>query len=122
MIPRLRRWSIGSLFGFRPRAKSKPARVQGRGSAFHAVSIVYGGPDACREARSLARHRFLAREAPALPLAGCGSAACACRYAHHDDRRIELRRACDEWRAEPPYAGAERRLHRGRRRRDLAWA
>jgi hypothetical protein len=53
---------------------------------FHAVSIKYG-KDACSAARNLTGQRFLASEAPRLPLPGCDAAVCECRFTHHEDRR-----------------------------------
>jgi hypothetical protein len=53
---------------------------------FHAVSIRYG-KDACAAAKSVTGQRFLADEAPRLPLPRCDAAVCECRFAHHKDRR-----------------------------------
>jgi hypothetical protein len=119
MIPRPHRWSISALFNFRTRAKPKSVRTQPVRKPFHAVSIASDRRQACRTARGFGERRFLAREAPTLPLASCDKAACTCRYEHHDDRREDLRRAADEGRAEHPYSGPERRRYqRGRRLRD----
>ncbi len=123
MIPRSHRWSIAALFGIRPEAKPKPkpkpVRVQQAPRPFHAVSINCDRRQACRTARGFGERRFLAREAPNLPLPSCDKATCTCRYEHHDDRREDLRRAADEGRAEHHYSGPERRRQqRGRRRRD----
>ena len=118
MIPRLHRWSISGLFNFRARVKREPVRAHRARNPFHAVSITCSRRQVCGAARGLTGQRFLAAEAPSLPLASCDSAACACRYEHHEDRRFDPRRAADEGRAEHPYAGAERRGHRGRRRND----
>jgi hypothetical protein len=46
--------------------------------------------DCCQEARELAGRRLLVEEAPALPLAGCGSADCNCHYFRYGDRRSLL--------------------------------
>jgi hypothetical protein len=61
---------------------------------FHAVSIV-PGPRACAAARELNGQRFLSGDAPPLPLKGCGSGNCECRYQHHEDRRKGGRRLHD---------------------------
>lgn len=59
---------------------------------FQAVSI-YCGIDACANARRLRDQRFLAKDAPQLPLGDCSQPkACACRYLKHKDRRLESRR------------------------------
>jgi hypothetical protein len=88
---------------------------------FHAVSIAEG-PDACDAAKARAGMRYLSREAPRLPLAGCTNPDCRCRYQHHDDRRTYARRIADNRDAlpAPPYMGPERRRRSspGRRIRD----
>jgi hypothetical protein len=53
---------------------------------FHAVSIK-PGPYACSAANDIAGQRFLAAEAPNLPLPGCDAAECECHFTHHNDRR-----------------------------------
>ena len=53
---------------------------------YQAVSIAQN-PDSCMAARRLAEQRFLAPQAPALPLPGCDQPHCMCHYAYHDDRR-----------------------------------
>jgi hypothetical protein len=85
----------------------------------HAVSVV-PGVHACLEARALQGQRFLSREAPALPLMGCNSGRCTCRYEHHEDRRKGGRRASDLAVAIDGYDGEEQRdeTSRGRRRSD----
>ena len=55
-------------------------------SAYHAVSLRYS-MNACDAAKALTGHRFLSREAPQLPLPGCDSLSCRCKYLHHADRR-----------------------------------
>jgi hypothetical protein len=71
--------------------KKQTRRVQPRGarpasSPFHAVSL-HGGTCACDGVRELKARKFLSNEAPALPLQGCSSRNCNCRYVHHEDRR-----------------------------------
>lgn len=68
---------------------SRPDR--GRRSPFHAVSIKMNGTG-CASARSISRQRFLANEAPRLPLHECDRADCTCSYVHFDDRRRAERR------------------------------
>lgn len=57
-------------------------------SPWHAVAI-QPGPKRCEAAHGLLGRRFLSREAPKLPLAGCDEAECSCRYRHHADRRLD---------------------------------
>jgi hypothetical protein len=85
----------------------------------HAVSIV-PGHRACPEAQALQGQRFLSREAPALPLRGCGAGKCTCRYEHYQDRRKGGRRGRDLAVIVDSYAGDERRdtSKRGRRKTD----
>lgn len=55
-------------------------------SKYHAVSIK-PGTYACSAANDLAGERFLASEAPSLPLPGCDATECDCHFTHHKDRR-----------------------------------
>jgi hypothetical protein len=58
------------------------------GSRWRSVGIVPGA-GACTGARRLRERRWLSGEAPRLPLAGCDSTRCQCRYRRHADRRDE---------------------------------
>jgi hypothetical protein len=96
-------------------SEARPARK----AAWHAVSIVT--PTSCCSAASeLRNHRFLSKDAPRLPLAGCPSPeTCRCIYRHYADRRGKPRRGND--RGDPPKGGnptSERRGRRGRRSTD----
>jgi hypothetical protein len=64
--------------------------------------------------------RFLSRDAPPLPLQGCGTPQCECRYGHYDDRRKGNRRAHDLGVSIDGYEGSEQRRpsKRGRRQTD----
>ena len=75
---------------------TKVART-GKGPAgtqrWHAVSVKPGS-GACPAAASGRDQRWLAREAPLLPLPGCTKPdSCRCTYQHHEDRRAGGRRA-----------------------------
>jgi hypothetical protein len=48
---------------------------------------------ACSAVRVLYGKRFLANDAPAVPVIGCRIRPCPCRYIHYADRRAEDRRA-----------------------------
>src|SRR5688572_4270198 len=64
-------------------------------AAFQSVSILQG-PNACCASKDLAKVRFLAKQAPMLPLAKCDMQhQCHCRYVKHTDRRTESRRLID---------------------------
>lgn len=85
---------------------------------YHCVAIE-SPATACAAARQLKGQRFLASEAPSLPLSGCSSLNCTCVYAHFDDRRHHVRRDAWAHRAidlESPKD--ERRVLRGRRKTD----
>jgi hypothetical protein len=56
------------------------------GNPFHAVSIL-PADEHCEAVGYLKVQRFLSEEAPGLPLEGCGSSDCQCRYVHYADRR-----------------------------------
>jgi hypothetical protein len=84
---------------------------------FQAISI-YCGVKSCAIARRFRDHRFLARDAPQLPLSGCTMAgACQCRYLKHKDRRAERRRFVD-FASIRRDLGQERRQRVGRRDTD----
>lgn len=56
-------------------------------SPYHAVSVRLG-ESACLAAKTIEGKRFLASEAPLLPLAECSSIEnCRCHFLHHEDRR-----------------------------------
>lgn len=71
-------------------AATEQARLERRQSdahgEFHAVSIKFDA-DACLYAKALQGRRYLASEAPDLPLKNCDAADCNCRFVHHTDRR-----------------------------------
>lgn len=57
-----------------------------KSARYHAVSVKPGAY-ACSAANNIAGQRFLAAEAPSLPLPDCDAAKCECHFIHHDDRR-----------------------------------
>jgi hypothetical protein len=90
-------------------------RYRIRVNAWSAVRLVTHG-DACARATALQDKRFLAREAPALPLKGCTLAsACNCMYKHYVDRRTGPRRNEQDIGRRMVKAPVERRSARGRR-------
>jgi hypothetical protein len=71
-----------------PKPEPRDKKPAGR---FGAVAIrVRKG--ACDAARALEGQRFLAKDAPPLPLPQCTSAQCSCGFAKLSDRRTEGRR------------------------------
>jgi hypothetical protein len=70
------------------RLSTPPRKVGGR---FSGVEIRTRG-GACRAALALHGQRFLAKDAPSLPLPDCTHAQCACTFSKLPDRRTEGRR------------------------------
>jgi hypothetical protein len=79
-------WFLRRRIDTEVRTSGRPVEHRRIGNPFHAVSIEFG-QSACQQARKLEGQRFLSASAPMLPLAGCGTTACRCRYVHHNDRR-----------------------------------
>jgi hypothetical protein len=101
-------------------SRKEPAAATGQQlRPFQAISI-YRGLICCDMARKFSEHRFLVRDAPPLPLAGCTlGAKCQCKYIKHKDRRSEPRRLIDFGVAARLFDGKEKRNRTGRRRNDL---
>jgi len=105
--------AVAAYFWYRkkPAAVAQPPPVSNR---FHAVTIKFH-TGACPAVQALANTKYLAKEAPRLPLDECTVAACQCEYKHYDDRRD------DEDRREEPvgarYEGEQRRRTRKDRRK-----
>jgi hypothetical protein len=98
-------------------APKPPPRMSQPPRPFQAISI-FRGVVCCPMAKQFSEHRFLARDAPPLPLAGCNMPErCECRYLKHKDRRTGERRLVDFSLANAMYSGAERRLFAGRRKK-----
>jgi hypothetical protein len=74
-------------------AKSAPAKEPAAktGGRFAAVEIRTRG-GACSSALALEGQRFLAKDAPALPLPKCSAAQCTCMFSKLADRRTDGRR------------------------------
>lgn len=68
-----------------------PTEKKKSGGRFGAVEI-HTRLGCCDAARALEGQRFLAKEAPALPLPDCTSRQCACKFGKLSDRRTEDRR------------------------------
>jgi len=98
-----------------------------RRKSFHPVTSHHGvsirpGRHACERARTLSGKRFLARHAPKLPLEGCNTGDCACRYRHYEDRRQRPRRSADLGIDGHLYSAEDRRTTAERRRTKRARA
>jgi hypothetical protein len=113
-----RRSFISKLFARRDHELPKPKPTSGSLSAFQSVSIGCGAKS-CGAAKDLDTLRFLAKRAPALPLATCSMQnQCQCRYVKHSDRRSDVRRLLDAGMSTLLFESEERRRTAGRRRTD----
>jgi hypothetical protein len=84
--------AIVAMYWYRTKKVSHaPAAAHQQSNPFHAVTVRYR-KDACEAVRALEAKRFLAKEAPRLPLPNCTAKNCGCRFVHYDDRRGEQRR------------------------------
>jgi hypothetical protein len=92
-----------------------PPRAKPAGGRFGAVEIRVRN-SACQAARSLQSQRFLAKEAPALPLPGCSVAPCNCKFTKWSDRRSEHRRLEHGGLSASIFLANNRRMKRERRR------
>jgi hypothetical protein len=115
MPKQAKRSLLGGLLARFSRRKEPPAAT-GPLRPFQAISI-YRGLICCDMARKFSEHRFLVRDAPPLPLAGCTMPNnCQCKYIKHKDRRAEPRRLMDFGMAARLFDGRERRARGGGRR------
>ena len=87
--------------------------LKSRRRHFRGVSIACA--DGCCEAvKSLADSRYLADEAPILPVQECNRATCNCTYEHHADRRSDT----VDRREAATGVSDEQRVRAGRRKTD----
>ena len=93
----------------RPQRAAKPA---GR---FGAVEI-RTRHGACDAARALQGHRYLGKDAPALPLPACTAAKCSCSFGKLSDRRADGRRLEHGGLSAAMFLAKNRRAKRDRRR------
>lgn len=85
-----------------------PAMAPGRAiNAWKAIAVM-PGEKCCQWARLCTGKRFLIPEVPRLPLQGCDSQYCECKYRHFEDRRATLRRVIKRG-AFPMHVNADRR-------------
>ncbi len=113
---------VAHMFGKKkPEGPGKPAGGQKPAAkSWHAVSVV-AGKWPCAEVKKLGQRRFLANEAPRLPLSGCDwTWRCQCVYRHFADRRAGPRRTMERDGLPGTWYGSERRQGYGRRSTDGA--
>lgn len=99
---------------------SMPRCVMEKGTSHWEAAEIVPGADSCAISQRLAGHRFLIASAPELPLSGCTSNHCTCRYEYFPDRRHSPRRAEEQGKFAMLLSGpeTERRNRRGRRDSD----
>lgn len=113
-----RRFSLLSNLLSNLRGNDVPQPPRTQPSRYQAIAI-FRGTNCCSMAHTFSEHRFLAREAPSLPLKGCTMPqSCQCAYLRFKDRRGESRRLDDFSAATRRLRLAERRQSRGRRSTD----
>jgi hypothetical protein len=87
--------SMQARFGRSNRGHLKRSQHIHLTNPWHAVSIVATKP-ACQACVNLKNVRFLAREAPSLPLRDCQNpGGCKCVFKHFGDRRAGPRRSTE---------------------------
>ena len=103
----------------RKKAPAGGTVTPGQSSPFQAVAVSPGLTSGCSGVKALKGRRFLVRNAPELPLPGCGLSSCQCRYVKYDDRRQEPRRDSEYGIGSTFVRDVERRAkRRGRRSTD----
>jgi hypothetical protein len=104
---------IAAMYWYRTKSAAQTTPpAQHKSNPFHAVTVKFR-KDACAAARALQGKRFLAHEAPRLPLPQCTAKTCCCQFMHYDDRRGDERR--DEI-PRPQSGNVQRRSQQDRRR------
>ena len=106
------------MFRLRKPAKTIKPKIPAGASRqiFHSVSVVADPIDCCPAAQLITKQRYLADDAPMLPLAACTNPqGCRCKYEHYDDRRTDSRRESDLGMPPKYYAEKEVRSGFGRR-------
>jgi len=98
-----------------PPPKSNSAPRTKEGGRFGGVQI-RARLGACRAAQLLQGHRFLAKDAPNLPLRECSAARCSCTFSKLPDRRSDGRRVETGGLHTTLFIAANRRTKRDRRR------
>jgi hypothetical protein len=96
-------------------AKTRAAQPSRAGGRFGAVQI-RARSNVCGAARALEGQRFLAKDAPSLPLADCTAAQCSCSFTKFSDRRTDGRRLEHGGLSSSLFIATNRRARRDRRR------
>jgi hypothetical protein len=116
MVFNLSNWLLRRRIDAQVRESGRPVEHRRIGNPYHAVSIEPGARS-CAAVKAVQEKRFLSSAAPTLPLKGCTSSTCQCRYVHHNDRRSVRDRRVNF--ANPhAHAMTDRRTGAGRRVND----
>ena len=102
-----------SIAGTRPQATARK-NMSTTQQNYRAASLACDAL-ACQAAREMRGQKFLASEAPHLPLRDCDKGQCNCHLAFHNDRRGSN---TERRSLQPSAADDERRASSGRRRTD----
>jgi len=94
----------------------KKGRNHPASNPWHAVSLACDS-QSCQGLTAVTGQRFLVKNVPEIPLSQCTSGPCACRYVHHEDRRVKGDRRAITKRTVNRDAEERRRLG-GRRKSD----
>lgn len=84
-------WLIVRIRQNKVATKVESSPIQKKHNEYQAVAIKYS-ENACNVAKAMTGHRFLAREAPRLPLPDCDFPNCRCKFVQYPDRRSKTDR------------------------------
>lgn len=111
------KWFLRRRIDAQARLIGQPVEHRRISNPYHAVSIDVG-THCCAEARAQQGWRYLSSAAPMLPLKGCTSASCQCRYVHYNDRRGNTRDRRVNFANPRAHSKTDRRAGGGRRIND----
>ncbi len=75
---------------YRGKGSPEPEQNKPAPTAQHRAVTVKPCAECCQAAKQIRGRRYLANQAPNLPLDGCTSGACSCSYVHYEDRREDV--------------------------------
>mgnify|MGYP000571269059 CR=1 FL=1 len=88
-------------------------------SKYHGITI-HQTSNACLSVKNIQGKRYLADEAPRLPIVGCSTMKCRCKYEDLDDRRSGEDRRYPSDAFNNMYSAEEHRLRKDRRKYSFA--
>ena len=75
---------------YRGKGSPEPEQNKPAPTAQHRAVTVKPCAGCCQAVKRIRGRRYLANQAPTLPLDGCTSGACSCSYVHYEDRREDV--------------------------------